>query len=164
MLVHRQGELQRVGAAQAAVHVSRHEAEAWCRWAGRRLPTEPEWELAAFAATRRGFAWGDVLEWVAGSALAFPGADERVAPGALDVIGAILHGEPPPLPREIPGALARILARCLAKDRDSRYPTARALADDARTFADALATLYGGRAGSRGAAFVPLATSGPSRS
>jgi formylglycine-generating enzyme required for sulfatase activity len=65
------------------VHLTRHEAEAWCRWAGRRLPTEPEWELAAASGLSRGFVWGDVFEWVAGPSRPWPGGG-GAAPGALD--------------------------------------------------------------------------------
>lgn len=75
--------LQRAAPGQAVLHLSRHEAQAWCTWAGRRLPTEPEWELAATTCTSRGFVWGDVFEWVAGSARAWPAAPEG-GPGALD--------------------------------------------------------------------------------
>ncbi len=81
-LVMRRGQLQRAPAEQPALHVTRHEAEAWCRWAGRRLPTEPEWELAAQVGRSRGFVWGDVFEWTAGSARAWPG--HAATPGSLD--------------------------------------------------------------------------------
>jgi ergothioneine biosynthesis protein EgtB len=54
-----------------AVHLSWFEAEAWCRWAGRRLPTEAEWETAAMSDPR--MAWGDVWEWTASRFLPFPG-------------------------------------------------------------------------------------------
>ena len=54
-----------------AVHLSAFEAEAWCRWAGRRLPTEAEWECAALQAP--GFEWGRVWEWTATPFVPYPG-------------------------------------------------------------------------------------------
>ena len=58
---------------QPAMHLSWWEAQAWCRWAGRRLPLEMEWEMAAETASRRGFRWGDVWEWTASSFRPYPG-------------------------------------------------------------------------------------------
>ena len=70
-------EAQRFGSWQPldlqtpACHLSATQAQAWCRWAGRRLPTEAEWEVAAH--TVPGFGWGDVWEWTASTFAPFPG-------------------------------------------------------------------------------------------
>jgi len=53
-------------------HVNLHEAQAWCAWAGRRLPAEDEWEFAATADEPR-FAWGQVWEWTASHFLPYEG-------------------------------------------------------------------------------------------
>ncbi len=54
---------------QALTHVSWHQADAFARWAGKRLPSEHEWEAARPGLDAVGRAW----EWTSSDFIAYPG-------------------------------------------------------------------------------------------
>lgn len=53
-------------------HVNLYEAQAHCMWAGRRLPTEAEWEYAALSG-HGALRWGDLWEWTCSPFEPYPG-------------------------------------------------------------------------------------------
>jgi ergothioneine biosynthesis protein EgtB len=74
------GGLRAVDPAQPVCHVSYYEADAFARWAGKDLPTEGEWEVAAKSGVL-GDAFGVVWQWTRSAYSPYPGY--RAAPGAL---------------------------------------------------------------------------------
>jgi iron(II)-dependent oxidoreductase len=63
------GRRDPLDASQPVVHVSWNEADAFARWAGKRLPTEQEWEAAAPDLEQVGQAW----EWTSSDFHSYPG-------------------------------------------------------------------------------------------
>ena len=64
--------LQTLAGAEPVRHLSLYEAQAYCAWIGRCLPTEAQWEYAALAG-QAGFRWGQLWEWTASPFEPYPG-------------------------------------------------------------------------------------------
>ncbi len=113
------GGLRPVEPDQPVCHVSYYEADAFARWAGKDLPTEAEWEVAAKAGSLAD-AFGVAWQWTRSAYAPYPGY--RAAAGALGeyngkfmVNQMVLRGS----------SLATPAGHARASYRNFFYPTAR---------------------------------------